>query len=263
LRLACRHKTKPVHHVSTNGIFTPGTPVCREDVDLDALAEAREDGYGQSKWVAEKLVRQAAERGLPVTVYRPGNISGHSVSGASNPRDFQGALIAESLRLGAAPEVDGWCMEMTPVDFVSHAICHLAGDPEARGQVFHLADPNPVLASRVFDWLEELGYRLERFPYPDWLEALHDSPQPGTTDEDGVISAVSRGAAPETHELWDGNTYDDANTRRALRGSGLRRPQINASLIGNYASYFVEQGWISAPPELSEGRRSHSLERHS
>ena len=263
LRLACRHKTKPVHHVSTNGIFAPGTPVCREDVDLDALAEAREDGYGQSKWVAEKLVWQAAERGLPVTVHRPGNISGHSVSGASNPRDFQGALIAESLRLGAAPEVDGWCMEMTPVDFVSHAICHLAGDPEARGQVFHLADPNPVLAGRVFDWLEELGYHLERYPYPDWLEALHDSPQPGTTDEDGVISAVSRGAAPETHELWDGNTYDDSNTRRALRGSGLRRPQIDASLIGNYVSYFVEQGWISASPELSEGHHSQSLERYS
>ena len=250
LRLACLHRIKPVHHVSTNGIFAPGTPVCREDVNLDALAEAREDGYGQSKWVAEKLVWQAAERGLPVTVYRPGNISGHSVSGASNPRDFQGALIAESLRLNSAPEVDGWCMEMTPVDFVSHAICHLAGDPDARGQAFHLADPNPVLASRVFDWLEELGYRLERFPYLDWLEALHDSPQPGTMDEDGVISAVSRGAAPETHELWDGNTYDDSNTRRALRGSGLRRPQIDASLIGNYVSYFVDQGWIEAPPQL-------------
>ncbi len=105
LRLACLHKTKPVHHVSTNGIFAPGTPLCGEDADLDALAEAREDGYGQSKWVAEKLVWQAAERGLPVTVYRPGNISGHSTDGASNPRDFQGALIAESLRLGLAPHL--------------------------------------------------------------------------------------------------------------------------------------------------------------
>ncbi|MDQ3942204.1 MAG: amino acid adenylation domain-containing protein, partial [Actinomycetota bacterium] len=85
LHLACLYKTKPGHHVATNGIFTPGTPLCEEDVDLDALAEAREDGYGQSKWVAEKLVWQAAERGLPVSVYRPGNISGHSSSGASNP----------------------------------------------------------------------------------------------------------------------------------------------------------------------------------
>jgi amino acid adenylation domain-containing protein/thioester reductase-like protein len=247
LRLACLHKTKPVHYVSTNGIFAPGTPVCEEGADLDALAEAREDGYGQSKWVAEKLVWQAVERGLPVTVYRPGNISGHSTDGTSNPRDFQGALIAESLRLGAAPEVDGWCMEMTPVDFVSHAICHLAGDTDARDRVFHLADPNPVLARRIFDWTEEMGYPLKRLPYPDWLEALHTSPRPGADDD--VVGAVLQGAAPETHELWDGNTYDDSNTRRALRGSGLRRPQIDASLIGNYVRYFAEQGWAGASPQ--------------
>ena len=63
LRLACRHGAKPVHHVSTNGIFPPDNGLCEEETDLDALAEAREDGYGRSKWVAEKLVREAARRG--------------------------------------------------------------------------------------------------------------------------------------------------------------------------------------------------------
>ena len=96
LRLACRHGAKPVHHVSTNGIFPPGNGLCEEDTDLDELAEAREDGYGRSKWVAEKLVREAAGRGLPVSIYRPGNVSGHSETGASNPRDLIGAVIVES-----------------------------------------------------------------------------------------------------------------------------------------------------------------------
>ena len=255
LRLACLYKTKPVHYVSTNGIFPPGTPLCEEDVDLDALAEAREDGYGQSKWVAEKLVWEAAGRGLPVAVYRPGNISGHSTSGASNPRDFQGALIVESLRLGKAPQLDGWRMEMTPVDFVSHAICHLAGEPGALGQVFHLVDPNPVPAERVFAWLEELGYPLERLDYPDWLEALRESPE---EDADDVAGSILGGAASETYELWDGNIYDDSNTRRALQGSELRRPQIDASLFRNYVRYFVEEGWIEPPPESSDGRSAVS-----
>ena len=255
LRLACLYKTKPVHYVSTNGIFPPGTPLCEEDVDLDALAEAREDGYGQSKWVAEKLVWEAAGRGLPVAVYRPGNISGHSTSGASNPRDFQGALIVESLRLGKAPQLDGWRMEMTPVDFVSHAICHLAGEPGALGQVFHLVDPNPVPAERVFAWLEELGYPLERLDYPDWLEALRESPE---EDADDVAGSILGGAASETYELWDGNIYDDSNTRRALQGSELRRPQIDASLFRNYVRYFVEEGWVEPPPESSDGRSAGS-----
>jgi amino acid adenylation domain-containing protein/thioester reductase-like protein len=255
LRLACLYKTKPVHYVSTNGIFPPGTPLCEEDVDLDALAEAREDGYGQSKWVAEKLVWEAAGRGLPVAVYRPGNISGHSTSGASNPRDFQGALIAESLRLGKAPQLDGWRMEMTPVDFVSHAICRLAGEPGALGQVFHLVDPNPVPAERVFAWLEELGYPLERLYYRDWLEALRESPE---EDVDDVAGSILGGAASETYELWDGNIYDDSNTRRALQGSELRRPQIDASLFRNYVRYFVEEGWVEPPPESPDGRSAVS-----
>src|ERR687890_465740 len=69
LRLACRHGAKPMHHVSTNGIFPPGNGLCEEETDLEELAEAREDGYGQSKWVAERLVREALGRGLPVCVY--------------------------------------------------------------------------------------------------------------------------------------------------------------------------------------------------
>ena len=103
LRLACLRGARPVLYVSTNGIFPPGERLWMEDADLDALADAREDGYGQSKWVAEKLVWEAAGRGLPVRVFRPGNISGHSASGASNPRDFLGALIAGSLRAGRRP----------------------------------------------------------------------------------------------------------------------------------------------------------------
>ncbi len=255
LRLACLHKTKPVHHVSTNGIFAPGTPLCKEDVALDSLAEARDDGYGQSKWVAEKLVWQAAERGLPVAVYRPGNISGHSTSGASNPSDFQGALIAESLRLSSAPRVDGWRMEMTPVDFVSHAICHLASEPDNLGQVFHLADPNPVPAERVFTWLEEMGYPLERLDYPRWLEAVRESRSASprlATDGDDIVGGIL-GEAPETHELWDGNIYDDSNTRYALRGSALRRPQVDASLLRNYVDHFVREGQVEEPPRLPAG----------
>ena len=255
LRLACLHKTKPVHHISTNGIFAPGTPLCREDAALDSLADAREDGYGQSKWVAEKLVWEAAERGLPVRVYRPGNISGHSDTGASNPRDFQGALISEAIRLGQAPRMDGWRMEMTPVDFVAHAICHIAGEPGTAGQVFHLADPNPVPAERVFDWIQDLGYPLERLDYKDWLEALRRSSR---ETDDSIVGGIL-GGAPETHELWDGNVYDDSNTREALQGSGLRRPQINASLLRVYACRFVEEGLV-AMPEPSEEDRTASLE---
>jgi thioester reductase-like protein/amino acid adenylation domain-containing protein len=241
LRLACRQGAKPVHHVSTNGIFPPGKGLCEEETDLDELAEARDDGYGQSKWVAEKLVREAAGRGLQVSVYRPGNVSGHSESGASNPRDLLGAVIVESTRLEYAPEIEGWHMEMTPVDFVAAAILHLASEKVAQGGTYHLANPDPPPADEVFDRLEEQGYQLKRLPYEEWLQKIDAAPP-----EEGSPGEVLQGASPSADELWEGNTYEDHNTRRALGDSGPARPAIDGDLMETYAEYFARQGWVEA-----------------
>ncbi len=251
LRLACLDGATPVHLVSTNGIFPPSHGLCEEDADLDALADAREDGYGQTKWVAEKLVLEAAERGLPVRVYRPGNISGHSVTGASNPNDFLGSFVAESLRIGAAPEIDDWRVEMTPVDFVVGAICHVAAEPETPGRVFHLANPDPPQASDAFSWLEDMGYDVKPLPLPEWLEAQREAPRRGAED---VVGSILSGMSEE--EIREDNTYDDSNTRRALGDDGPERPAIDAALLGTYARYFAERGWIGAPPVLSGGSRA-------
>jgi amino acid adenylation domain-containing protein/thioester reductase-like protein len=241
LRLACRHEAKPVHHVSTNGIFPPDMGLCEEETDLDDLAEAREDGYGQSKWVAEKLVREAAGRGLSVSVYRPGNISGHSESGASNPRDLIGAVLVESTRLGYAPEIEGWHMEMTPVDFVAAAILHLASEKAAQGGTYHLANPDPPPADEVFDRLEEQGYPLERLPYDEWLQRIDAAPP-----EEGSPGEVLQGASPSAEELREENTYEDRNARRALGDSGPTRPAIDGDLMETYARYFARRGWVEA-----------------
>ena len=253
LRLACRHETKPFHFVSTDGIFPPGTGLCGEETDLDSLADAREDGYGRSKWVAEKLVREAANRGLPACVYRPGFISGHSVTGASNPRDLQGAILSESLRLGAAPQVEGWTMEMTPVDFVAAAILDVASRSEAIGGTYHLANPDPVPAGKVFDWLEEGGYTLERLPYEEWARRLQAAP-PGEEGPGGVL----RGALPGVEDLSDGNVYDDRNTRRVLGEDGPRRPELDGDLLRTYARYFAARGWAPDATALQESGRRRS-----
>ena len=73
LRLASQIKIKPVHFVSTTSVFCPENypenEVLLESDPLDYY-QGLVGGYPQSKWVAEKLVMQARERGLPVTIYR-------------------------------------------------------------------------------------------------------------------------------------------------------------------------------------------------
>jgi hypothetical protein len=201
--------------------------------------------------VAEKLVREAAERGLPACVYRPGFISGHSKTGTSNPRDLLGAILSESLRLGAAPEIEGWLTEMTPVDFVAAAILDIASKIDAVGATYHLANPDLVPAGTVFDWLEDGGCTLGRVSHEEWSRRLGATP-PG---DEGGPGGVLRGALPGPEGLTDGNVCDVGNTRRVLGEGGSRRPELDGDLIRTYARCFAAQGWAPAPAALQNADR--------
>src|SRR6185503_17875772 len=118
---------KPVHHVSS----------------VAALAPGLDDGYAQSKWVAERLCEQARGLGLSVTIYRPGRLTGHTTSGASNAGDLLVALLATCVQLGAAPELD-LDVDMVPVDFASAAMVKLSRSASSAGGTFQLGHSRPV-----------------------------------------------------------------------------------------------------------------------
>jgi thioester reductase-like protein len=59
-----------------------------EGDDLSGSATGLGTGYGQSKWVAEYLVRAAGARGLRGTIVRPGYVTGDKTSGVTNTDDF-------------------------------------------------------------------------------------------------------------------------------------------------------------------------------
>ncbi len=59
-------KVKPVHYISTLGIFQGSGELCMEsDNAIDAWQYLKE-GYSQSKWVAERLCQEACDRALPL-----------------------------------------------------------------------------------------------------------------------------------------------------------------------------------------------------
>ena len=69
---ACIHNVHVLHSHSTDAVFPHGLRDCAEDADMREYPSQLTDGYSQSKWVAEQLVRRAMERGLPAAIYRPG-----------------------------------------------------------------------------------------------------------------------------------------------------------------------------------------------
>ncbi|KND86975.1 Linear gramicidin synthase subunit D [Tolypocladium ophioglossoides CBS 100239] len=248
LRLASRGGAT-VHHVSTNGVLPPSTKGWTEEtvLDIDSVPEKLLDGYGQTKWVAESLVYEAGRRGIPVKVYRPGTISGHSATGSTNTYDLLNAVIVESLHLGFAPEVDGWLAEMTPVDFVSEAIITLANHPDTKQRLYHLGDPSPVTANEVFDSLNALGYPTKKLPWEEWV-ALWGEKRGSRGGDDPFTVDILRGGMPTVDTLQCVTVLKDGLTKPALDLYGLERPKIDATLWETYARHFYARGWLPHPP---------------
>ncbi|GKT40787.1 linear gramicidin synthase subunit D [Colletotrichum spaethianum] len=253
LRLASKSGAT-LHHVSTNGVLTPSVAGWSEDamVDIDDVPDKLIDGYGQTKWVAEKLVYEAARRGMPCKVYRPGTISGHSKTGSCNAWDLLNALIVESLHLKTAPHVDGWFAEMTPVDFVSAAITTLANHTDPKQLVYHLGDPNPVSANYIFDTLNELGFPTTRVPWDDWVELWTKKRGFGTAGDVPFTVDILRGGMPTAEALQAVTVLKDDATAPALALYNLHRPKIDTNLLETYTRHFCARGWLSRPPRRAD-----------
>jgi NADP-dependent 3-hydroxy acid dehydrogenase YdfG len=206
-----------LHHISTNGVLVPSVEGWSEDamVEIDDVPEKLLDGYGQTKWVAEMLVCEASRRGMPVKIYRPGTISGHSSTGSTNTYDLLNALIVESLQLGCAPSIEQWFAEMTPVDFVTDAIITLADHTESTQLIYCL-------------WNEKRGNGKIR-------------DEPFTVD-------ILRGGMPTVEGLQSVTVLKDDATRAALALYGLYRPEIDSALLETYTRHFFARGWLNNPP---------------
>jgi thioester reductase-like protein len=249
LRLACLGGAT-VQYISTNGVLPPsasghGWP---EDamIYVDAVPEKLHDGYGQTKWAAEQLVLEAGRRGLPVRIIRPGTVSGHSATGAANAWDLLTAIFVESMKLGYAPDVEGWRAEMTPVDFVSKAIVHLGNQTQAKQLVFHLGDPDPVDTKQVFKDLAELGYPTEPIPWDDWV-ALWNEKRGTARGGDGQSTVdILRSGMPSVDFLKGIVVLNNAQTRpfRAI----VERPKVDIVLLETYARHWFARGWLPRPP---------------
>eukprot|EP01103_Thecamoeba_quadrilineata_P014336 TRINITY_DN4247_c0_g1_i2.p1 TRINITY_DN4247_c0_g1~~TRINITY_DN4247_c0_g1_i2.p1 ORF type:complete len:890 (-),score=147.88 TRINITY_DN4247_c0_g1_i2:299-2968(-) len=133
------HPSAELHYISTNGIYPPNftrstNRACLESqLDFDLYAARLKEGYGWSKWVAEKSVVEVCRRHQQkLFVYRPGNI-GWSHDGRVNPTDFQTLIVYASRAIHCVPDVTSWNFEITPVDTLTSFIldkCNASSGPE-------------------------------------------------------------------------------------------------------------------------------------
>jgi len=244
LRLACTGTVKPVHYVSTLSIFddgsTPMPPGFSED-DLPGLKTHLTMGYSQSKLVAEHLIRIARERGLPVTVYRLGAVTGHSCTGAWNTGDFHCQFLKVCLDLGIFPS-NKVSLALTPVDFVSRAIVTLSTFDSSPGLTYHVCNPQPTPVAELMAWLDRYGYRIEKASPPEWLSAFSafvlQSPAHPLHTMVGMVESFVE------HQHDNSIPYQFDRTVEALKQTGIALPTIDESMFGKSLDYLNDAGFL-------------------
>jgi dephospho-CoA kinase len=144
-------------HWSTVQVSGKRRGVVLED-ELDA-GQSFYNAYEETKFDAERLARAAMHK-LPVTILRPGLIVGDSRTGEidrfDGPYYFIVMIATNALQVhlplpgrGTAP------LHLVPIDYVIEAAYALWRDDRAAGKTFHIVDPNPLPARRVYELVAE------------------------------------------------------------------------------------------------------------
>ncbi|KAM3090806.1 amino acid adenylation domain-containing protein [Phormidesmis sp. 146-12] len=248
LRLASQIKTKPVHFISTLDVFQSSAYVNTQKwTEQDDLMHSHGlfNGYAQSKWVAEKLVMAAHDRGIPTCIYRPGMIVGHQQTGVSKTDDLVSRLIKGLIQLGSAPDID-LQMNLTPVDYVSRAIVHLSHQPHRLGQAFHLVNPHTLSLRQLVNYMQTIGYPIQFVPCAQWQSTLSTLTAENALSPLRSLFAQDCLSSLETLAL---KKVDCRNVIAGLTDTSLKCLAIAPSL-DTYFSYFTETGFLERPRVL-------------
>ncbi|WP_246666057.1 non-ribosomal peptide synthetase [Aquamicrobium sp. LC103] len=237
IRLALAGSGRPLHHVSSLSVLhsrDDERTAFREIDDIRTLA-APAGGYNLSKWVAEHLVAEAARRGLPASIYRPGSISGDSRTGHFNKADILCRLMQGFLWSGTAPDRLAQ-LGMLPVDYVAKAIVHIARKPETLGRTFHLTHSRPVSSDVLFEACDAEGMFVRRIAVDEWRRDLAAIAK-GKPDHPlfPLVGLFETGGG-DRPSMRRG--YDRGQAQAALADAPFAEPALDAALLRTYLRAF-------------------------
>ncbi|MEU9419270.1 amino acid adenylation domain-containing protein [Streptomyces sp. NPDC048272] len=255
LELACTTRLKAVHHVSTIDTLL-ATHMPRPFLENDAPLQSAVGvpaGYTGSKWVAEKVVDEARRRGIPVTVFRPGLILGHTKNGATQTIDYLLVALRGFLPMRVLPDYPR-IFDVVPVDYVASAIVHISGKREAIDGFYHLFNPEPVPLLTFCEWIKGYGYEFDIVPFE---EGRRRALSVGPGHLLYPLVPLIKDAEAEPHRALDPKHIDEvqpalecAETLRMLAGSDIACPPTTEPDAHAVMDYLVRTGFMPAPADV-------------
>ncbi|KAK9456154.1 hypothetical protein V1511DRAFT_496690 [Dipodascopsis uninucleata] len=229
-----------------------------EEDDLSGSSSGLGNGYGQSKWAAEYIVRAAGARGLTGAVIRPGYVTGQSVNGITNTDDFIVRMMKGCVQLGLVPDIHN-TVNMVPVDHVARVIIASAFSSPSLSpggvRVVHVTGHPRLRFNEFLGTLADYGYDIASVNYVHWRQALETYVVRDAKDNAlyPLLHFVLDNLPSSTRapELDDKNAIAalefDASTWTSPEVTKVKGAGVSKQTIGIYLAYLVSIGFIDRP----------------
>lgn len=251
LRFACTGMAKYFHYISSYSVYDNPSHFERRVTEDDPLEtpDGYFLGYSETKWVSEKLVGIARERGLRTAIYRPGDITGTSLDGIWKVEDLISRSIVGCIQMGSFPEIQV-NLHLTPVDFVAASIVQIAFQAECVNHAFNILNEHLMPVEQFYRVLRKLGYKIDHQPFDQWCSKLESC-----SSEENVLRVLSclftsKQAKGEDLVSRFGvrqAIMDTLNTKKLLAGSGIDCHPVDDALMERYLTHFSQCGYIPMP----------------
>jgi fatty acid CoA ligase FadD9 len=262
IKLAISSQIKPVTFMSTVAVAMPIAPdKFAEDGDIRAISPARAiddsyaNGYGNSKWAGEVLLREAFDLcDLPVAVFRSDMILAHSrYVGQLNVVDNFTRLLFSLLATGIAPgsfyQTDAAGNRArahyagVPADFVAEAVTTLGMQVTEGFRSFDVENPHDdgISLDTFVDWLIDAGNKIQRIgDHHEWVTRFETALKalPEKQRQQSVLPLLAAYREPEK-PLRGAPTPTEVfatAVRAAKIGADKDIPHLSAALIDKYVT---------------------------
>lgn len=266
LGLALRTGCRRFHLVSTAYVAGISAGVCAEEISHPAaFTNVYEETKCRAEWLATERCSQA---GIPLFVYRPSIVYGHSQTGRSlafnalyHPvrialflrnlfdKDIREKDGRRSAELGVRSEgngrmvmpirigyKEGGGVNLVPVDFFVDAFTAIREDGRAAG-VFHLVNERLTRIEDIIAWTQDLFHiqGIEARP----AEELADRPR---SPLEKIFDSYLEAYGPY---LEDRRVFETSRAGPILEYAGVRCPEFNWEVFSRCMAFAVESGWGS------------------
>ncbi|TFK53343.1 putative aminoadipate reductase [Heliocybe sulcata] len=234
------------------------------DLPLDVAVGA---GYGESKFVSEKLLVEAGQRGIQTTSLRIGQIAGGKPDGAWATSDWVPIFIKSSRALGCLPDAEGVSTWMTS-EVVAQAVLDAAFAGERPPSTLNVLHPRPVSWSSIMEdvrtALMEIvdqgkSEPLPLVPFKQWIALLEKKAAGATEGDIKAMPAIKLLPFFQNMALADqairasGQTETEAGgmprfaTRKAQTVSQALRdaPELSAEDVERWIAYWNKKGFFA------------------